>query len=280
MYVGVTRARDYLVLTQPKGKRAGDTVWLSELMQSDSNEITLPDPDDDNPSIDIGNVRFQCRAGQYTAKTVFTRLNDLQQHWFIPPVRTGETHLPYTIVPSTYEREISGAAKIGEAIVIGERSRISANADRIRIGEAVHAFIAADKEEMGDQQRKTLAAEILSGWDVAGDLTAEQLIDFSDQLSGWIKQIWPTAIIRKEWPMRMRIGNQVAHGWIDMLLELPEGYVVIDHKSYAGDEPEKKAEEYAQQLITYKQAIEQSSGKPVIQSLIHMPLQGLTLPCL
>jgi len=75
----------------------------------------------------------------------------------------------------------------------------------------------------------------------------------------------------------MRLGEQIAHGWIDMLLELPEGYVVIDHKSYPGGNAAEHAKQYAPQLAVYKKAVEQATGKPVLKTLIHMPLVGEVL---
>ena len=46
MYVGITRARDYLILTQPFGKRAGDVVWLHELISAGGDDFTLPEAED------------------------------------------------------------------------------------------------------------------------------------------------------------------------------------------------------------------------------------------
>ena len=59
-----------------------------------------------------------------------------------------------------------------------------------------------------------------------------------------------------------------------MVLELPEGYVVIDHKSYPGADGEEHAKQFAAQLAAYKEAIEKATGKSVIATLIHMPVVG------
>ena len=66
-------------------------------------------------------------------------------------------------------------------------------------------------------------------------------------------------------------------GWVDIILELPEGYVVIDHKSYSGKNPQEYVKKYAPQLTLYKDAIEKATGKKVIKTLLHLPLLGLVL---
>jgi ATP-dependent exoDNAse (exonuclease V) beta subunit len=66
-------------------------------------------------------------------------------------------------------------------------------------------------------------------------------------------------------------------GWIDLLLEMPDGYVIIDHKSYPGQDYEGLAPQYAPQLMAYKEAIEKATGRHVIETLLHLPINGLIL---
>ena len=60
----------------------------------------------------------------------------------------------------------------------------------------------------------------------------------------------------------------------NMLLELPDGYVIVDHKSYPGIDAEEHVKQYAPQLAAYKKAIELATDKEVTASLIHMPVIG------
>ncbi len=279
MYVGMTRARDYLILTQPRGSRAGDTLWLTDLIPDADAAITLPEPDDQTPAIGVGEARFSCLSQQCYAQEEAEQIGRNQSQWHLPPARLPDTpHAPYAVVPSQFDLLLGESGCADAPITLGERTLLPADVDMVHVGEAVHALFAADRTDLDREQRMAVAASILSGWSVEGMLTASQLIDFSDRLHTWITAQWPDATVRKEWPMRMCIGEQVAHGWIDMVLELPQGYIVIDHKSYAGDAPAEKASSYAGQLAAYKQAIEQASGKPVLQTLIHMPLQGMMIP--
>lgn len=64
-------------------------------------------------------------------------------------------------------------------------------------------------------------------------------------------------------------------GWIDTLIKTESGYIVLDHKSYPGRDPLKKAREYLPQLKVYREAVQQSTGEPVTDTLIHFPVLGL-----
>ena len=70
--------------------------------------------------------------------------------------------------------------------------------------------------------------------------------------------------------MLMELKTQMMPVTTWVSLETEKGYVLIDHKDYPGKEPEERAKQYTPQLSTYKEAVEKSTGKPVIEILIHM----------
>jgi hypothetical protein len=76
-----------------------------------------------------------------------------------------------------------------------------------------------------------------------------------------------------------RIGDQRASGRTDLLLETAEGFVIIDHKTFPGapDTWVEKAKEFSPQLALYSQMIVQATGRPVLQSFIHMPIVGAVI---
>lgn len=68
-------------------------------------------------------------------------------------------------------------------------------------------------------------------------------------------------------------------GAIDLLLELSEGYVIVDHKSFPGphDMWFERALNHYSQLDAYAQLVRQATGKEVIATYIHMPIVGALL---
>ncbi|MFB6306485.1 MAG: hypothetical protein ABEH43_05780, partial [Flavobacteriales bacterium] len=62
----------------------------------------------------------------------------------------------------------------------------------------------------------------------------------------------------------------------DLVLMTPEGYILIDHKSFRGgrDQVEAKAREYAGQLALYKEMLEQATGEKVLGTFIYFGVSG------
>jgi ATP-dependent exoDNAse (exonuclease V) beta subunit len=115
----------------------------------------------------------------------------------------------------------------------------------------------------------------LKRWGVEKSLAPADMIEARDRLHKFIQDKYPEVIILREWPITLRNAeNQLMHGWIDMLLELPDSYVIIDHKSYPGADAEEHAKQFAPQLAIYKEAIEKATGKDVVATLVHMPVVG------
>jgi len=144
------------------------------------------------------------------------------------------------------------------------------------LGEAVHRFIAADYAQREREERQGIAARMLDRWVPESSVTSDQLLAISDNFHHWVTQTYPDGRLLKEWPVRMKIGNRAAHGWIDALIETEDGFILVDHKTMGADIEHclEQVKSYAGQLSLYSRTTEAATGKAVIETLIHLPLQG------
>ena len=71
-------------------------------------------------------------------------------------------------------------------------------------------------------------------------------------------------------------GKQFYSGAADLVLETPDGYVIIDHKTFPGGQGAllEKAKSFAAQLIAYRTALEKATKIPVLSTWIHFPISG------
>ena len=269
LYVGATRARDYLIFAPPT---KGDLDWLSVLDTEGTPHINLPTAAENQ--ITVGAKTFACRnSPQISDETETVR----------HPRPAFRTTALATVERPPLRRQPSQEAgqhpyQVLERLEIGPRLSLSGSPDFALLGDAVHAILAADNLAQDRDLRVRQAEEILARWGV-GALKPEEVIAASDRLSQFISTRWDGAVVTHEAPVSARLGDQLVSGRIDLLVEHAEDLVLIDHKSFPGsrDQWEPKALAHGPQLDLYGQAIEAATGRYCSQMYIHMPLVGAML---
>ena len=269
LYVGATRARDYLIFAPPA---KGDLDWLRVLDTEGVEHLTLPSASENK--ITVGDQSFGCRnSPQIADDTETTRP-------LKPTFRT--TALGAATRPALRRRPSQEAGlnpyKVLERIEIGPRLSLSGSPDFTRLGDAVHAILAADKPADDLQHRAQMAADILERWGVAA-LKPDDVIAASDRLNQFISNRWNGAVVTPEVPVSARLGDQLVSGRIDFLVESGAGLALIDHKSFPGsrDQWDAKAIAYGPQLDLYGQAVEAATGRSCSEMFVHMPVVGVML---
>lgn len=290
MYVGMTRARDLLVLASYSGRSkqdAGEIDWLNELTNNDNFVLKFPEKTG-GAVLKVGGKEHRIFIREFDGKHtenqssssvpgIFSILKSCRREV------SNAGYLSYNLRPSDLAKSsqpaTSGNARV---ISIGERIIINGTAEMAMLGEAVHGFLAADSPNSPDSpisplhSRLSMAERLLKSWRVT-QLHPEDLLLMSDRLASFIRDQFGTDFLcHTECPVNARIGTQRLRGAIDLLIETNDAFHILDHKSFPGpiDMWESKALSFAAQLDAYRQAIQLAGSKPVKQLLIHMPLVG------
>ena len=125
-----------------------------------------------------------------------------------------------------------------------------------------------------------MASEILRQWEVLNALLPEDLLVASDAMHQWIETHWAEATWHREWPLAQRQGDgSIIRGSSDLVLEVPSGFVLIDHKSFPGtvEQAMQKVTEFAGQLSTYSNVVEAATGRSSLATYVHLPLLGIVV---
>ncbi len=261
-YVGMTRARDALIIPLPAGNVPKD-AWInafhSDYLLPRKDSIKLPD-----------GKQLPCATVKVEERSVLPDPVPFAPRWF--PSRTPtELPTPETVRPSRAE-PIEGT-RIAEVIELGDRIPIHGD-DMGVIGSALHAVIAAELVNPG---RDNLTAHaILDSYGAGSYVIAADALEAARRFRGWAVKTFNPKRILTEYPISHRLANgQIAKGWIDVLLETSEGWVIIDHKSSPRPRTEWGQEliEYSGQLAAYREALE-ATGKPTMGCFIHFPVGG------
>jgi ATP-dependent exoDNAse (exonuclease V) beta subunit len=264
LYVGWTRARDRLILA---GRDKDFAQGMLGMLRDGQGEWLLSAPQGDQAT--WAGRSFEIRTR--TLEPAQPEQRDIHpgQDYSQPGPRE---HPPARLSPS----QMPGQGSVSSPERIGPRLSLSGEPDINVLGEAMHAFYAADRPEFDPQYRLNLAAEVINRWACSAWIRPESLVQSADTLSTWAQGTYPQAIWKREVPImhRLQNGTQV-FGFIDLLLETDKEQVIIDHKAFPGsmEEARKKTQEYVEQLAAYEQCLREV-GSGAVVSYVHYPVVG------
>jgi ATP-dependent helicase/nuclease subunit A len=271
LYVGWTRARDRLVLAVRQGELTEG--MLAPLSGDASSGIS--EPEDDGVVWAGLPLKLQRR---FAEPAVMEAVRPQPEPML--PAGTPKEYPPAVVYPSRLK---AVGAVAGEPIVLGAPLPVGRITAWDQLGNAVHGFFAADRRTYPTELRSTIACRLLEGWEVSGALPAASLLEMADRLWKWIDSTWSGATLIRELPMQMRTEQgSTMTGTADLVLDLGDRLVLIDHKSFPGarEQAVEVAAGYAGQLGAYRRMLETATGKPVIACYIHCPVSGMVLPLL
>jgi ATP-dependent exoDNAse (exonuclease V) beta subunit len=279
-YVGFTRARDLLVLAAKTTEKSGPALAALEALRGADGTlaVTLPLAAPDGAAAwRVGEREWPCLVQTWSGlPPERTTVPAATRAWYAAGDRADR---PREILNPSTEPAPGVARILSVAQLAGRRALDGADASMRDVGDAIHAFLAADRG--GDPSSRTaMARRLLVAHGALGHLAPETLLDISDALRTSLDARFPGARWFREWPVRARIDGpppRLLVGEVDLFLELPDGFVLLDHKSFPGGEVERDrrlVEDWAPQLGWYARALSEALRKPLRAAFIHLPLRG------
>lgn len=275
LYVGLTRARDYLISVSATEKKLD---WLNDLGIANSIKKDLPEgtpvqvwgqasPEasyDQIVSIEIGGVEPDGKTFSYLA------LDD-----------SHPDYAPLYLTPSSAEMDLSGVkAELLGNITDGGRIVLGNFGDRAaEMGSCIHNIF--EVYSIGDGSVNLIAAdELVSRYGFSGVIRPEEVVNSAAALFRYMETKYgPATEVLRELPFMMDRDGQIVRGEIDLVWKCAAGCVLLDYKNYPGSvdycnpESEDFAGHFAPQLSIYRDALEKA-GEKVIDTLVYYPVQG------
>jgi len=272
LYVGATRARDYLVLALPPSKKGW--AWLDELVSAAGGPAIVV-PAAGTTKMTVNGVAHDVLVATLT-KAEPPALDGASID-YASPVAAVAAYEPLALRPS--DAEDVQTARIVEEISLGARLPFAGSPDMALVGEALHRFLAADDPSFALEKRIALAARLLKAWGVTG-LDPADVVTMADRFRAFVAARWPTGALLREAPITHRLGGQTLSGRIDAVIETPTEIIVIDHKSFPGARAQwqAQAQKHFGQLRLYAEALHAASPKQrPVRVALHLPISGEVL---
>ena len=264
-YVGMTRARDTLIIVlPPSGSRGG--AWIGNF---NSGHLL---PSGDKHPLPDGEPIPSAVVDLATAETEIPAPASFSPAWF-PERSPSELRLREQTSPSRAS-PVEGAT-VGETVEIGPRIAVHSD-DMGKVGTVLHAAIAAELVNPNRHDAIDRAAEIIRNGAGEGALAPRDAVDCAQRLMDALQTRFAPRRMLVEHPVELvQDTGQVLRGWIDLVLETERGWIVIDHKSSPRPRSEWYAEalEYSGQLAAYANAL-RGAGLNCAGCWVHFPVGG------
>lgn len=271
LYVGLTRARDANILisftrkSEPVRRWVDEVPGASSLLFGPTEELVLPDAQRCS--------RFSKDWSKDECTMEPPAREPQDRHWFTR--RPHASAVPLWYRPSS---AVGGQFNIAETAAIGIRIALTGKPDMADLGTAVHHCLARAGARGVVEQ--TDVSSILSNWGVGNTVDNAAVVAQLTAFHAWCNERWPGCQTFVEVPIEAnRPDGTRVRGRIDLLLQSPNGWILVDHKSNPGgsDRNEELALEHGPQLAAYAEALVAATGTPVTEQWLYLPVAARAL---
>ena len=261
-YVGLTRARDRLVLVVPESKLRED-AWLASFR----TEFAIPT----GPTLTLPGDRTIATAVHALGEASDRQPTPYAPRWF--DQRERREHPRRFLQPSSFP-PVAGAT-IGDVVAFGERIALRGES-MADVGDGLHAVIAAELvNPLPAAEARARAEKILVAHGILACLSAADAVAAAARWQSLLQTRFAPSRLEVEVPVRQQRGGQIVRGFVDLLAETAAGWVIVDHKSSPQRRSTWEAEalKHSGQLAAYRSALE-AAGRNVAGCYIHFAVTG------
>ena len=259
LYMGMTRARDCLILTRFKNK---EQRWL---------DLGTNDIDITKTGVPVNEETIHDDRTEFAA--------DYEETGYRPGIYFGKHEsLPQDDPKYISPSKMKSLDKVAVSVIhdFDHRIRITGIDNEATLGNCLHDILYLQP----NRTTKEKIGTIVDRHNLTGRVDMNDILEAANQLNGFIIGLKPEATHR-EMPLRMGKDKHVYAGSADLVLEFSDHLVLIDYKSYPGKVTDildtsnvHYAGIYSGQLDAYASLLEAAIGKKVKRKLIYYVVMG------
>lgn len=216
LYVGLTRARDYLVF--PTVNKP--TKWLNRVFNRGNEDTPTLDPhSDETPFYTDGNRVLYCDTEQVFQPRVIGEIHSEEAPYpFHAPHAGKQDHFPYRIAPAQEAAPGNPTQKIGAPTRIA--AALTYEGDKTPVEQALLALLLAHSPSLALAEHQIQIRRIES------QIGAAALAQQTEAVLVWINSQFAPQRIQKAVPLRAHYNGRLLEQSIDLLATLPDQSLV------------------------------------------------------
>jgi ATP-dependent exoDNAse (exonuclease V) beta subunit len=283
LYVGITRARDYLVFPTYQG---GVTKWLNRAWHQGNEEY---------PTLEIGiETPFEA-GGRYLTKDYeefwfskdfgYAEMPDELIHFIEKPMGK-QAYQPYRIdVDREFFHVENEPIKPGDVETYAANLPMSSDANPIGIAKAFSLYLTACPILPNDLgENLVLAKQIATRFDVLEDIDYQWFVKQGQSFFDYLNQHFPLDDIARQYPIRGHYHGRLFEVEIPFLIKntvrrTPSGgegvILILNSETTDAKKLKSEAQQVSTKIALMRQVLRQKFETDEIKAYVHFPLLGV-----
>jgi ATP-dependent exoDNAse (exonuclease V) beta subunit len=275
MYVGITRARDYLIFPTYQD---GVTKWLNRAWHHGNEEFPVLDEGNETPfewqqhyiTKDYEEIWFEKTHRHAGEQTEGETIRFIEQ-------RTGKaTYAAYKIEVEKENLNGYNTLTIGETEGYAPQLHLKEDASAPQVAKAFDAFLVADNPDTPILERLHAAKAIIDRFDISEDIDYQQIVKQANAFFYFLNKKYSIQHITTRYPLRTHFNNRLFEGEMDFIVKTEGGIVLIQNAPLSNSQKIKTdAAKYLTKMFLSKKTVESVFKTCNIECYVHCTLLGV-----
>ena len=283
LYVGLTRARDYLIVPSRQYKF---TKWLNRCWFEGNESIQVLDPylagngetgtyespwfwNNDNVPLDTV-VKIFSQHFQFTE--TLPEIID-----YFGERTEPKLHFPYAIDTEKEDFKDEFKFKYGSETQYSDRLELNEEASEYTVAKVLKAFLCADSLKRQPNERLEMAITINDNFGGTDMVNPKSIVGLSQRYYSYLHQQYNIQQIYRKHPIQYIHNNRLFETIVDLIAITDRGILIVQNSGFAGKHKDwrKKSKELASWFYLTKRAIAAHFGdeQPIFTAL-HFVMTG------
>ncbi len=276
LYVGLTRARDYLVF--PTVNRP--SKWLNRVWHDGNEDYPVLDPHSDETPWEWEGLPVAVRADMLAYPRDFTRaeLREGEVSYF----ETRRGRVPHVQAFIDVRRENYNTlvkARAGKPHYYGQAMSLPAEADRYAVAKGMKSLFTAWHQDYPLEELKAMAQYAIDRFCPDEGVEPLRLMQAVHNWTEHLHMTFRPQDVYRKLPVMYERDGRLFYAILDLVLDTGDGLTLIQNSSFDSDHHPARWDARALQLAGWlhlsKAALQAAFQRPVVRTLVHFVLSGV-----